>query len=73
MLSIFLQADPDQFNDFLLFGYVVLAAIAVGYIAYLYNQQRNIQKDLEIIEQLLDEQDEPIEKAQTSTSQTVVR
>lgn len=56
-LTILLQTDPDQFNDFLLFGYVVLGIIAVGYIGYLYNQQRNIQRDLELMEQLLDDED----------------
>jgi hypothetical protein len=54
-LSIFLQSDPDQFNGFLLFGYIALGIIAVAYIGYLYIQQRNIQKDLELMEQLLED------------------
>lgn len=58
LFSLFLQTDPDQFNDFLLLGYVVLGIIAVAYIGYLYNQQRNIQRDLEIMEQLLDDEDD---------------
>lgn len=57
LFSLLLQTDPDQFNDFLLLGYVVLGIIAVAYIGYLYNQQRNIQKDLELMEQLLEEEE----------------
>ncbi len=58
LFSLLLQTDPDQFNDFLLLGYVVLGIIAVSYIAYLYNQQRNIQKDLELMEQLLEDEEQ---------------
>ena len=55
LLTILLQADPDQFNDFLLLGYVVLGIIAILYIGYLFNQQRNIKRDLELMEQLLED------------------
>ncbi|MCP4357398.1 MAG: hypothetical protein GY796_05200 [Chloroflexi bacterium] len=51
--------DPNQFNNFLMLGYGVMGLIALGYIVTLWVRQRNLQKDLQLMTQLLqDDEDE---------------
>lgn len=50
--------DPDQFNSFLIFGYAATCLIGAIYLAYLYNTRRNIEKDIDLLKRLLDEEDE---------------
>jgi CcmD family protein len=50
--------DPHKFNNFLILGYVVMWLVAVVYVAYLANKQRNAKKDLELMKQLLAENEE---------------
>ena len=50
--------DPNHFNNYLLLGYGVMGLIALGYIVTLLVRQRNLQKDLQLIEQLLQEDEE---------------
>lgn len=59
-LSFLLQIgvdEPDRFNGYLLLGYVVLGLMAVGYMVYLWSQQRNVEQDLQVLQQLLEEED----------------
>ncbi len=53
--TILLQIDPNLTNDYLILGYVVMGLIALAYIVSLLSRQRNIQKDMELMEQLLEE------------------
>jgi drug/metabolite transporter (DMT)-like permease len=48
--------DPDRYSNFLLLGYVVMAVIAIAYLLYLYNLQRNATQDLQVLRQLLEEE-----------------
>lgn len=57
-LTILLQADagdPNRFNGYLLLGYAALGAMAVIYLLYLWSQQRNVEQDLQLLQQLLEE------------------
>lgn len=49
---------PDKFNGFLLLGYVVMWLIIMIYIASLALRQRNLRRDIELMEQILQEDDE---------------
>lgn len=58
-LNIFWQTvDPNNFNNFLLLGYIVMWLIGLGYVVSLYNRQRNLHKDIHTLRQLLDEDEE---------------
>lgn len=50
--------NPDQFNNFLMLGYGVMGLIALTYIITLFVRQRNLQKDLQLMHQLLQEDEE---------------
>ncbi len=56
----FLQvaADSDKFNNYLLLGYAVMWLIVMIYIASLALRQRNVHRDIELMEQILQEDDE---------------
>lgn len=53
-----ITADPDKFNGFLLLGYGIMWLIVMIYIASLALRQRNLQRDIELMEQILQEDDE---------------
>ncbi|MBP8002385.1 MAG: hypothetical protein KA314_23380 [Chloroflexi bacterium] len=57
-LNLFLQVDPNLYNNFLLLGYAVMWIIGVVYIISLYNRQRNLRQDIHTLRQLLDEDEE---------------
>ena len=52
------SADPDKFNGYLLLGYGVMWLIVIVYIASLALRQRNLKRDIELMEQILQEDDE---------------
>lgn len=59
-LLYFLQSqidDPNRFNNYLLFGYVVMWLIGLAYVFSLFNRQRNLQQDIKLMRQLLEEED----------------
>lgn len=61
LLSFLLQgsiSDPNQFNNYLVLGYVVMWIIGVVYVASLVTRQRNIQKDVELMRKLLQEDED---------------
>ena len=65
MSAVFLAApflqisvDPNQFNGYLILGYIIMWLIAVIYIASLFVRQRNLQQDLKLMEQIIEEEDE---------------
>lgn len=53
-----ITADPDKFNGFLLLGYGIMWLIVMIYIASLAMRQRNLRRDIELMEQILQEDDE---------------
>lgn len=53
-----ITADPDKFNGFLLLGYGIMWLIVMIYIASLALRQRNLRRDIELMEQILQEDDE---------------
>ena len=48
-------SDPNNFNEFLILGYVVMGLIGLGYIISLAARQRNLQKDIQLLQNLLQE------------------
>lgn len=65
MNAIFLAApflqisvDPNQFNGYLILGYIIMWLIGVVYVASLFVRQRNLQQDLKLMEQIVEEEDE---------------
>ena len=47
------SADPDKFNGYLLLGYGVMWLIIMIYIGSLALRQRNLRRDIELMEQIL--------------------
>ena len=59
LLTVFLQSvDANRFNNFLVFGYVVMWIIGLLYVVSLYSRQRNMRQDIHTLQQLLDEDEE---------------
>lgn len=54
--QIFLQINPNTFLDFLLLGYGVMWLLVFGYVVTLYVQQRNMERDIELLNRLLEEE-----------------
>ena len=60
-LSALLQTgidDPNKFNNFLVLGYVVMWLIGMVYVVSLATRQRNLQKDIRLMQHLLEDEDE---------------
>lgn len=56
------QIDPDRFNLFLIGGYFVMWIIAMIYIYSLASRQRNVKEEIRLLRQLLEEDEEQINK-----------
>lgn len=50
--------NPNHFNNYLLLGYGVMGCIALGYIVTLFLRQQNLHKDLQLMDQLLQEDED---------------
>lgn len=48
--------NPDQFNDYLVLGYVVMSAFSLLYVLTLLIRQRNVQKDIALLQQIVGEE-----------------
>jgi len=60
-LTILLQSDVSNanlFNNYLMLGYGVMWLIGMVYVASLIMRQRNIQKDLQLMQQILQEDEQ---------------
>ncbi len=51
------MTDPNQFNNYLFLGYAVMWLIIMIYIGSLGLRQRNLNRDLDLMEQILEEDD----------------
>lgn len=61
LLTILAQTqigDPDRFNNYLVLAYAAIWGVAVIYLFYLANRQRNARKELQLLQQLLEEDKE---------------
>lgn len=52
--------DPNNFNNYLMLGYFVMAVIGLVYIVSLAVRQRNLQQDLQLMERLLQDDEENV-------------
>jgi hypothetical protein len=60
-LFFFLQAgvgDPNRFGNYLTLGYALMWLAGAVYVISLLTRQANIQKDLQLLKRLLDEDEE---------------
>jgi cytochrome bd-type quinol oxidase subunit 2 len=48
------MGNPDHFNNYLVLGYVVMSSIALLYVVTLALRQRNVEKDIALMHQVLD-------------------
>ncbi|MCB9421097.1 MAG: hypothetical protein H6667_14945 [Ardenticatenaceae bacterium] len=65
LLSILLQTqigNPMQFNNYLVLGYVVMWLIGTAYVVSLAVRQRNLQKDIDLLQKLLRDDEEEAAK-----------
>ena len=50
--------DPNQFNNYMILGYLAMWVIAMIYIGTLANRQRNVREEVELLHRLLEEDEE---------------
>ncbi|MFN2137377.1 MAG: CcmD family protein [Candidatus Promineifilaceae bacterium] len=50
--------DPNQFNNYLFLGYAVMWLIGLIYVASLAMRQRNLRRDLDLMEDILQDGDQ---------------
>ena len=50
--------DPNRFNNFLILAYSVMGLIGIIYVISLYLRQRNMEKDIQLMHQLLEEEED---------------
>lgn len=53
--SMFFQIDPHITSGYLIFGYSVMWLIGFAYVVYLWNRQRNMKKDIDLMKEILSE------------------
>ena len=51
--------NPNSFNQYLIGGYTIMSGLCLFYMLYLYVRQRNLQKDIALLAQLLQEDKRP--------------
>ena len=51
MPLMFLQETPNTVN-YLILGYVIICGVGLGYVLSMWLRQRNLKRDLEVIERL---------------------
>ncbi len=56
LLSVLLQEGPAQTTNYMLFGYAVIFGVMLLYVLSLYLRQRNLERDLELLQDLEKEQ-----------------
>lgn len=49
--------EPNKFNNFLIFGFALMWLIGVIYVVGLAMRQRNVQQDIELMQQILEDED----------------
>jgi hypothetical protein len=57
MLLMFFQETPDTVN-YLILGYVIIGGVGLGYVLTMWLRQRNLKRDLEVIERLQKDDEE---------------
>lgn len=59
LLTALLQGavDPNLFNGYLILGYIVMWVIGMVYIITLLTRQRNLERDIELMERVLEEEE----------------
>jgi CcmD family protein len=61
LLDVFAQTgvqDPNQFNGYLILGYLAMWIVVMIYLAFLAGRQRNAHEELRVLRQLLSEDEE---------------
>ena len=54
-LAPLFQIDPHITSYYLILGYSIMWLIGFAYVMYLWNQQRNMQRDIQLMKQILTE------------------
>ncbi len=61
-LTLLLQtAEPNWFNQYLMLGYVLMGIVVLFYVISLAMRQRNVEQDIQLLNQLLQDDEEPLE------------
>ncbi len=56
LLSVLLQEGPAQTTNYMLLGYAVIFGVMLLYVLSLYLRQRNLERDLELMQDLQERQ-----------------
>jgi hypothetical protein len=57
LLARLIQDEPPDTIPYLILGYVIIAAVGLGYIVTLVIRQRNLRRDLDMLERLEKDED----------------
>ncbi|MBK5108463.1 MAG: hypothetical protein JJE12_10030 [Anaerolineales bacterium] len=57
LLSLLLQEGPADTTSYMIAGYAVIFGVMLLYLISLMVRQRNLQKDLEVLEEIQSDQD----------------
>ncbi|MEM7111880.1 MAG: hypothetical protein AAF614_05570 [Chloroflexota bacterium] len=49
--------EPNKFNNFLIMGFAIMWIIGVIYVVSLASRQRNVQQDIELMQQILEDEE----------------
>lgn len=61
-LTLLLQtAEPNWFNQYLMLGYVLMGIVVLFYVISLAMRQRNVEQDIQLLNQLLQDDEETLE------------
>lgn len=52
------QVDPHEFSQYLVLGYAVMWLVGFIYVMWLWVQQRNMQRDIELMKRILSDADQ---------------
>jgi hypothetical protein len=64
LLNVMMQSSSEvanQFNGYLILGYVAMWIIGIVYVITLLTRQRNLQQDVELMQQLLEDEERLVE------------
>ncbi len=64
LLMLWQSIEPDKLNGYLILGYGVMWAIAMAYLLYTANRQRNLREDVKMLRQLLEDEPDSAESRQ---------
>lgn len=62
------QVDPHLFSNYLVLGYAVMWLVGFAYVMFLWVQQRNMERDIELMKRILSDSEKSNDSKFKNTS-----